>query len=293
MPSRSPRWSATNDISSAHRFRPVRGGAAVHRSHRLPAAGELQGGDAPDVHTVADPYRFLPTLGELDLHLFSEGRHERLWDIIGAHPRSFRTADGVVEGVSFAVWAPNAKGVSLIGEFNHWDGDEAPLRVLGSTGVWELFWPGFPMGATTSSACMEPTARSPTAPTRWHSPPRSRRRSMTSGHWTISAACCNSCAIAIDSSDATPAARPPESGRQRKIDPDIANVRSAAGHHHAASGAASGSRLARDRRSRSSHRSRRPTGGSTADRSRASASTAPIAGSVVRTWDPGPPTLPR
>ncbi|HKV19183.1 MAG TPA: 1,4-alpha-glucan branching enzyme, partial [Mycobacterium sp.] len=97
-------------------------------------------------HTVADAYRFLPTLGELDLHLFSEGRHERLWEILGAHPRSYRTADGVVDGVSFAVWAPNAKGVSLIGDFNHWDSDEAPLRVLGSTGVWELFWPGFPVG---------------------------------------------------------------------------------------------------------------------------------------------------
>jgi 1,4-alpha-glucan branching enzyme len=95
---------------------------------------------------VADAYRFLPTLGELDLHLFSEGRHERLWEILGAHRRSFTTADGgVVDGVSFAVWAPNAKGVSLIGEFNHWDGNDAPLRVLGSTGVWELFWPGFPV----------------------------------------------------------------------------------------------------------------------------------------------------
>ena len=125
---------------------------------------------------MADAYRFLPTLGELDLHLFAEGRHERLWDIVGAHPRSFRTADGVVEGVSFAVWAPNAKGVSLIGEFNHWDGNEAPLRVLGSTGVWELFWPGFPVGGTTSSACTAPTARSPIAPTRWRSPPRCRRR---------------------------------------------------------------------------------------------------------------------
>ena len=48
--------------------------------------------------------------------------------------------------MSFAVWAPNAKGVSLIGEFNHWDGNEAQLRVLGSTGVWELFWPGFAVG---------------------------------------------------------------------------------------------------------------------------------------------------
>ena len=104
------------------------------------------GGDSPNVHTVADAYRFLPTLGEVDVHLFAEGRHERLWEILGAHPRSFTTPDGVVDGVSFAVWAPNAKGVSLIGEFNHWDGNEAQLRVLGSTGVWELFWPGFEMG---------------------------------------------------------------------------------------------------------------------------------------------------
>ncbi|OHV03081.1 1,4-alpha-glucan branching protein GlgB [Mycobacterium talmoniae] len=96
------------------------------------------------VHTVADGYRFLPTLGEVDLHLFAEGRHERLWEVLGAHPRSFTTADGVVSGVSFAVWAPNAKGVGLIGDFNGWNGNDAPLRVLGSSGVWELFWPGFP-----------------------------------------------------------------------------------------------------------------------------------------------------
>ena len=78
----------------------------------------------PFTHTVADAYRFLPTLGEVDLHLFAEGRHERLWEILGAHPRSFTTADGVVDGVSFAVWAPNAKGVSLIGEFNGWDSND-------------------------------------------------------------------------------------------------------------------------------------------------------------------------
>jgi 1,4-alpha-glucan branching enzyme len=99
-----------------------------------------------DVHRMADGYRFLPTLGEMDLHLFNEGRHERLWEILGAHQRTFTTPDGQVQGVSFAVWAPNAKGVSLIGEFNHWDGNEAQLRVLGSSGVWELFWPGFPVG---------------------------------------------------------------------------------------------------------------------------------------------------
>ncbi|MHA3020190.1 1,4-alpha-glucan branching protein GlgB [Mycobacterium sp. BMJ-28] len=95
--------------------------------------------------TVADPYRFLPTLGDIDLHLFAEGRHERLWEILGAHPRTFTTADGPVDGVSFAVWAPNAKGVSLIGEFNHWDGHDAPMRSLGSSGVWEVFWPNFPI----------------------------------------------------------------------------------------------------------------------------------------------------
>ena len=98
-----------------------------------------------DPYIVADAYRFLPSLGEVDLHLFAEGRHERLWEVLGAHPRSFTTADGVVNGVSFAVWAPNAKGVSLIGEFNGWTGSEAPMRVLGSSGVWELFWPGFPL----------------------------------------------------------------------------------------------------------------------------------------------------
>jgi 1,4-alpha-glucan branching enzyme len=106
--------------------------------------GGSQEGDGPHIHTVADPYRFLPTLGEVDLHLFSEGRHERLWEALGAHPRTYSTPDGPVAGVSFAVWAPNAKGVSLIGDFNHWSGNDAPMRTLGSTGVWELFWPDFP-----------------------------------------------------------------------------------------------------------------------------------------------------
>jgi len=102
--------------------------------------------EGAEPHTVADPYRFLPALGEVDLFLFGEGRHERLWEVLGAHPRSFTTADGEVHGVSFAVWAPNATGVSLIGEFNGWTGTEAPMRSLGSSGVWELFWPGFPIG---------------------------------------------------------------------------------------------------------------------------------------------------
>ncbi|ORW99298.1 1,4-alpha-glucan branching protein GlgB [Mycolicibacillus trivialis] len=101
-------------------------------------------GDTAEPAPVADAYRFLPTLGEIDLHLFNEGRHERLWEVLGAHPRSFDTADGTVHGVAFAVWAPNARGVSLIGDFDDWTGRQAPLRALGSSGVWELFWPDFP-----------------------------------------------------------------------------------------------------------------------------------------------------
>ncbi|GAA1987463.1 1,4-alpha-glucan branching protein GlgB [Amycolatopsis minnesotensis] len=89
-----------------------------------------------------DPYRWLPTVGELDLHLIGEGRHERLWDVLGAHVRSYDTPHGTVEGVSFAVWAPTARGVRVIGDFNGWEGRAHPMRSLGSSGVWEIFVPG-------------------------------------------------------------------------------------------------------------------------------------------------------
>jgi 1,4-alpha-glucan branching enzyme len=89
-----------------------------------------------------DPYRHLPTLGELDLHLISEGRHEELWKVLGSHLREYASAFGPVNGTTFAVWAPNARGVRVIGDFNHWDGRAHPMRSLGSTGVWELFVPG-------------------------------------------------------------------------------------------------------------------------------------------------------
>ncbi|MCZ7433762.1 1,4-alpha-glucan branching enzyme [Streptomyces sp. WMMC1477] len=85
-----------------------------------------------------DAYRFLPTLGELDLHLIAEGRHEQLWQALGAHPM---TVDGVA-GTRFTVWAPGALGVRLASDFNYWDGTGCPLRSLGSSGVWELFLPG-------------------------------------------------------------------------------------------------------------------------------------------------------
>ncbi|RZS39004.1 1,4-alpha-glucan branching enzyme [Herbihabitans rhizosphaerae] len=93
-----------------------------------------------------DPYRWLPTLGELDLHLIAEGRHERLWDVLGAHPRAYDTPSGSVEGTSFAVWAPGATGVRVCGDFDDWDGTANPMRSLGSSGVWELFVPGVTAG---------------------------------------------------------------------------------------------------------------------------------------------------
>ncbi|NEW59096.1 1,4-alpha-glucan branching protein GlgB [Nocardia cyriacigeorgica] len=90
----------------------------------------------------ADGYRFLPTLGELDLHLIGEGNHQRLWEVLGAHPRRYTTLDGEVTGTSFAVWAPNARGVSVMGDFDEWSGTSAPMRSLGSSGIWEVFVPG-------------------------------------------------------------------------------------------------------------------------------------------------------
>ncbi len=90
-----------------------------------------------------DPYRFLPSLGELDLHLFNEGTHQRLWERFGAH---YRSMDGT-DGVALAVWAPAAQGVSVVGDFNGWDGRLSPMRQLGASGVWELFVPGLRPGA--------------------------------------------------------------------------------------------------------------------------------------------------
>jgi 1,4-alpha-glucan branching enzyme len=89
-----------------------------------------------------DPYRFGPTLGEVDLHLISEGTHERLYDVLGAHPR---TLEGTA-GVSFAVWAPGARSVRLVGDFDRWDGRLLPMRSMGASGVWEIFVPGIGPG---------------------------------------------------------------------------------------------------------------------------------------------------
>lgn len=91
-----------------------------------------------------DPFRFGPVLGEMDEYLLGEGTHKRLWQVLGAH---VVTHEGV-EGTHFAVWAPNADRVSVVGDFNVWDGRRHPMRRRGPTGVWETFIPGLGEGAT-------------------------------------------------------------------------------------------------------------------------------------------------
>ena len=107
-------------------------------AYRLRAEG--LGGESWDWD---DPYRFGPVLGEIDEYLLGEGTHRRLWQALGAHPVTHEGA----AGVHFALWAPNARRVSVVGEFNHWNGLVHPMRRRGATGVWEIFLPGVAEGA--------------------------------------------------------------------------------------------------------------------------------------------------
>jgi 1,4-alpha-glucan branching enzyme len=97
---------------------------------------------APDFVTD-DAYRHGPSIGELDLHLIAEGRHEELWRVLGAH---VRTMDGST-GTAFSVWAPNARAARVVGDFNSWDGAGHAMRSMGGSGVWELFIPGLGVGS--------------------------------------------------------------------------------------------------------------------------------------------------
>ncbi len=121
--------------------------------------GVLPIDEAPDYRVLAawgddepvvtdDPYRFLPTVGEMDLHLINEGRHEQLWEVLGARVRRYPALGWGEEvcGTSFAVWAPHARGVRLQSDGNNWDGRAHPMRQLGTSGVWELFIPGVGSG---------------------------------------------------------------------------------------------------------------------------------------------------
>ncbi len=102
----------------------------------------LQPQEEPPVTVMEDPYRFPPVLGEMDAWLLSEGTHKRPYECLGAH---LREMDGV-PGVAFAVWAPNARRVSVIGDFNRWDGRCHPMRLRRECGVWEIFVPGLVEG---------------------------------------------------------------------------------------------------------------------------------------------------
>ncbi|HEX3226923.1 MAG TPA: 1,4-alpha-glucan branching protein GlgB [Gaiellaceae bacterium] len=112
---------------------------------KLPLEYELEVEYADgNTFTLRDPYSFLPTLGDFDLHLIGEGKLDQLYSKLGAHVTEI---DGVT-GTAFAVWAPNAKSVSVVGDFNSWDGRLHPMRTLGGSGIWELFVPDVADGAT-------------------------------------------------------------------------------------------------------------------------------------------------
>lgn len=111
-------------------------------SQRPPLPGLLRRHENGQWHEQADPYTFGTLLSEHDLHLFREGTLHQMYHMLGAHPI---IQDGI-SGVRFAVWAPNAERVSVVGDFNHWDGRHHPMRVRGPSGVWELFLPGISVG---------------------------------------------------------------------------------------------------------------------------------------------------
>jgi len=103
---------------------------------------EVDYGDS-GTFTIEDPYAFLPTIGDLDLHLIGEGRHEELYEKLGSHVIEHQG----VRGTAFAVWAPSARAISVVGDFNSWDGRLHAMRSLGAGGIWELFLPGVDAGA--------------------------------------------------------------------------------------------------------------------------------------------------
>ncbi|MDQ7016592.1 MAG: 1,4-alpha-glucan branching protein GlgB [Gammaproteobacteria bacterium] len=115
-------------------------GAKGQLSSHYRLRGELSDGQSFERY---DPYCFSAQLGELDIHLFNEGKHWHAYRFLGAHQH---TVDGI-DGVLFAVWAPGAERISVVGEFNGWDGRCHPMRVRGGSGVWELFIPELPLGS--------------------------------------------------------------------------------------------------------------------------------------------------
>ncbi len=114
------------------------------KAEQIPDRYQLQWTDRwGNTHTAYDPYTLPPQIPDFDIHLFGEGRHQHAYRILGANPRII---DGI-PGVLFATWAPNAERVSVVGDFNDWDGRRHPMRARGGSGIWELFIPGIQTGA--------------------------------------------------------------------------------------------------------------------------------------------------
>ncbi|NYH81990.1 hypothetical protein FHR37_000841 [Actinopolymorpha cephalotaxi] len=159
----------------------------LEHEHNGVWVGTLPGSEVPDYrlevgypHGVTvpadDPYRFLPTLGDVDLHLIGEGRHENLWQVLGAHVRSYETPNGTVTGTSFAVWAPNARGVRVVGDSTAGTAGRTRCAHSAAAACGSCSSPTSataPSTATRSSAATVCAGRSPT---RWPSTPRCRRR---------------------------------------------------------------------------------------------------------------------
>ncbi|MFZ5658735.1 MAG: 1,4-alpha-glucan branching protein GlgB [Pseudomonadota bacterium] len=115
---------------------------AIRRPAPLPQPYRLRWQAGGRQFEIYDPYSFPPSISDFELHLFGEGRLWEAYRMLGAHPRE----QAGVQGVRFAVWAPNAERVSVVGDFNDWDGRRHPMQVHGSSGVWELFIPELPDG---------------------------------------------------------------------------------------------------------------------------------------------------
>ena len=135
--------SATGEaVAKLQKLHPDGFFAGAIEQRRQPFAYRLRLTRGDATWEAEDAYRFPPVLGALDVYLMAEGSHRRIFERLGAHPCSIEG----VSGASFAVWAPNAQRVSVVGDFNDWDGRRHPMRKRVEAGTWEIFIPGVEKG---------------------------------------------------------------------------------------------------------------------------------------------------